>query len=78
MRSSMRKSDPGFATRVYPAIVTVDGTPVRKCFTADEELGEAWCYVTNENGAVQRAACGKRPAEICIRGKVVITPCPHR
>ena len=55
--------------------VTVDGVPVQKCFTADEELGEAWCFVTNEAGALQRSACGKRIAEICIHGKVVITPC---
>lgn len=73
----MRKDDRGYATRVFPAIITVDGTVVRKCYTADEELGEAWCYVTNEAGVVQRAANGGI-SEICIRGKVVITPCGHR
>lgn len=78
MRSSMRKGDPGYDTRVYPAIVTVDGTIARRCFTADGELGEAWCYVESPEGGVMRAADGKRPAEVCIRGKVIITPCGYQ
>lgn len=70
----MRKDDPGYKTRIYPAVVTVDGVPIQRCFTADEELGEAWCYATDEAGKLIPSPCGTRPVEVCIRGKVVITP----
>jgi hypothetical protein len=72
MRSSWRKDDPGWPTRVLGQ-VTVDGVLVRGCFTPDEEMGEAWCYVTNESGGKVRGL-DRRPLEVCHRGKVVITP----
>ncbi len=72
MRSSARKSDPGYKNFVCGSIITVDGVPVARCYTADEELGEAWCYRVNER-AVKFVENGQA-AVICHRGKVVITP----
>lgn len=75
MRSSFRKGDPGYTTRVFGK-VTVDGVAVKKCFTADEELGEAWCYATSEQGVILTEIRDgvRQTVEVCHRGKVVITP----
>ena len=74
MRSSAIKSDPGYATFQPGASITVDGVPVRDCFTADEELGEAWCYVRNAAGVFEKDSTGRKIHQVCHRGKVVIIP----
>ena len=49
-----------------------DGKEVKYCFTADEELGKAYCYAIDEEG--QLIADGNNTIkEIELSGKVVIT-----
>ena len=45
MRLSVNKDDSGYCADAFGATVTVDGILADKCFTADEELGEAHCFV---------------------------------
>ncbi len=76
MRSSTIKTDPGYNpdARCAGYVITVDGHVVRDCHTADEETGEAWCYVRNAQGVFEVDETGQAIRAICHRGKVVITP----
>lgn len=67
MRSSFKKHDPGYPTRVLGKVL-VDGVEVHKCHTADEEQGIALCYQTNPNGSV------KLGPDVVFRGVVQIIP----
>ena len=51
MRLSIRKGDPGFNLQLaVNAKVFVDGVEVKGCYTADEELGIAYCYKIADDG----------------------------
>lgn len=66
MRMSAHNDDPGFVNLRVGSTVTVDGVKVEKCFTADEELGEAHCYT------VPLELVGDEIKTEIKRGKVVI------
>ena len=72
MRLSVRENDLGYHLGSWWARIFVDGIEVKWCFTADEELGEAWCYATNENGVPFLNADMEKLQEECLHGKVEI------
>jgi hypothetical protein len=73
MRISVRRDDLGFSDYAFGAKVFVDGVQIDKCFTADEELGLAYCYDVNNNGDMYEDPDNKGQArEIILRGKVEI------
>ncbi len=48
MRLSVDPTDPGYGA-TQNVSVTVDGVTVTsRCYTADEELGKAWCFKHND------------------------------
>ena len=56
---------------------SLDGVDVTdRCFRADDEAGEVWCYVHDENG--QPFSYRGKAAQECRKGKVVITPAPEK
>ena len=72
MRVSCREKDLGYLPNTTKVKVFVDGKEVKYCFTADEELGKAYCYAIDEDG--QLIADGNNTIkEIELSGKVVIT-----
>lgn len=73
MRSSWKKNDPGYPTRVL-GIVLVDGIEVHKCHTADEEQGIAICFATNPDGSVALNAKRDDTMDVIHRGVVKIIP----
>jgi hypothetical protein len=74
MRSSVRKSDPGYRRNYMGTTITLDGVPVPLCVTADEELGEVLCLVRTPEGGKKMNAAGTGAEEVVHRGVVVITP----
>lgn len=66
MRLSVNKLDIGYDIRAFDASVTIDGIQNRFCITADEDLGEAICYVQ------PFLRVGNKLATELIKGKVVI------
>ena len=52
MRVSVRESDKGYTAKAFDCEVYLDGKKIQNCFTADEELGVAYCYKTDEQGEV--------------------------
>jgi hypothetical protein len=54
-------------TRVY-----VDGIEIRDCHTADEELGEAWVYARDEQGAFKLDDSKSYIIDKRLTGSVVI------
>lgn len=76
MRISIRKDDPGYHPMAYKCEAYLDGVKLRRCFTADEEKGEVYCYEEDENGKIfidpEKPDCIK---EIVLYGKVkVVVP----
>ena len=56
MRISCKSGDPGYdpmAVGRYKVFVN-DKAVTERCYTADEELGKAWCYVLNKDKKVIR------------------------
>lgn len=49
MRISTRKDDPGYTARAYNYQVYLDGKKLDHCHTADEEKGEAHCFVYDDD-----------------------------
>lgn len=72
MRLSVRKNDPGYSRHSYRAKVFVDGKQIHNCFTADEEIGEAFCHAVDSDGKVFLAEDGISLATIVLKGKVQI------
>ena len=73
MRVSIRSDDPGYDYNAIGSKVFVDGVEVKNCFTADEEMGVAWCFAVDEEGKFfidpeNTDSC----KEIEVRGKVRI------
>ena len=50
MRISTDEGDKGYSPLSHKFKVMFDGELLDDCFTADEELREAWCYHKNEHG----------------------------
>ena len=73
MRKSVKKDDKGYdpqAAKNYE--VWLNGLKVDGCVTADEESGEAWIYVKDNEG---RLVIDPEKNEIkakCLKGKVKI------
>ena len=72
-RLSIHKSDPGYSPQAYQAKVYVDGKELQHCFTADEELGVAFCYKKDEYGEFILTASREELVEFECEGDVVIT-----
>ncbi len=72
MRVSVRKSDPAYIADSYTATVYLDGVELEQCFTADEELGEAHCFITDDEGKVAFDMYSDKPMEIIKKGDVKI------
>lgn len=53
MRLSVKESDKGYSKDAYMYEVYLDGNLLYDCFTADEELGEAHCYVKDDDNRVK-------------------------
>ena len=74
MRASCRKDDSGYTPKTLDLVVLVDDIDVtNRCFTADEESGEAFCYTYNKEGKFFLDP--ENPDEIkteIMRGKVEI------
>lgn len=73
-RISVFPADPGYADPdlTKRLTVTLDGKELERCVTADEETGEAWCYVY----PLVEASNGSFVTE-CLRGKVAIVHAAH-
>jgi hypothetical protein len=50
MRVSTRKDDSGYIARAYNYRVYLNGEEITHCHTADEEKGEAHCFVYDVDG----------------------------
>jgi hypothetical protein len=50
MRKSIIRNDPGFDENASDYEVFLDGKKLERCFTADEELGMAWCRKVDDSG----------------------------
>jgi hypothetical protein len=50
MRISCRRGDPFFDESAVLYKPLLNGVELRQCFMADEEKGEAHCYIENDNG----------------------------
>lgn len=75
MRVTVCRED--FGTQVGPGAVkvTVDDVDVtNRCHTADDESGEAWCWLHNENGELYLV--GSELAAEVLRDHVVIEMLP--
>lgn len=73
MRISARKGDPSYNYRAHDYQVTLDGELLLDCFTADEESGEAHCYVVDSDGRCVLNDQSSRLKEVVKKGKVVVT-----
>lgn len=71
MRISVRKDDPAFRWDAFEYDVFVDGEELRACFTADEELGQAWYFKHDVGGGLICDGRGK-PIEAEKYGKIEI------
>ncbi len=75
MRISVRKDDPGYHPQAVGCRVVLNGKEIERCFTADEEAGEAFCYATDANGDCILNQARDGVVEIIYKGKVeIITP----
>lgn len=73
MRLSVIKTDPGYNVASQMCRVYLDGEDVScLCFTADEELGEAHCYVEDKDGKLQLTDDQRTIAKTIRRGVVRI------
>jgi hypothetical protein len=50
MRVSVKKDDPGYREDAWRFHVLLDGKQLDCCFTADEDLGEAWVWEKGADG----------------------------
>lgn len=74
MRVSVHKTDVGYSHEAVWFNVYLDGVKLERCFTADEELGEAWVYKADENGKLIMA--GGEVVKECLRGRVELRRIP--
>ena len=69
MRASVRKDDPGYQTNLGNVRIFLHGRLIHDCFTADEETGEAYCFV-RQNGKL--IVNGDGLNTVVLKGKVKI------
>jgi hypothetical protein len=75
MRVSVRIDDPGFRSTSFQCEVFLDNETIKLCFTADEELGEAHCFKTDDEGNLVLAEDKQSMQTIIRKGVVrVVTP----
>lgn len=75
MRISVRQDDPGYHPQAIDCRAMVNGKEIERCFTADEEAGEAFCFATDANGDCILNEDRTDIVEIIYKGKVeIITP----
>ena len=58
MRLSVRKTDPGYHSRAFGAVVYLNGQIINDCFTADEEKGEVFLLKRDSDGAYMKNRTG--------------------
>jgi hypothetical protein len=66
MRISVKKDDPGYHPLAHKCQPYLNGEKLRHCFTADEEKGEVFVYMLDENG---KHFLNKDKTEIMIERK---------
>lgn len=72
MRISAIKTDPGYNTEAGQTEILLDGIKLDNCYTADEELGEAGCYVKGSSGRHILDDSGKFLKTECKYDNIVI------
>jgi len=72
MRVSTDKNDKGYIYDAYNHYVFLDGVELKHCFTADEELGEAHCYVVDKDDKLVIDDSGENIKTEILKGKVKI------
>ena len=72
MRISIRKDDPGYHHLACKCKVLLDSKEAKGCFTADEENGEAHCFVIDDKGLYVMNNNQTKIKEIVLHGKVEI------
>ena len=72
MRISTNMDDAGYDPLSYKYRAYLDGKELDLCFIADEEKGEAHCYVKGEDGRIIRASCMDKAKTVILYGKVEI------
>ena len=72
MRISTKQDDAGYNPVAYKYRAYLDGNELGLCFIADEEKGEAHCYVKGEDGRIIRASCMDKAKTVILYGKVEI------
>ncbi len=70
MRISVWKDDPSYSPDAKYYRPYLDGVLLKYCFTADEELGEAWVYQTDENGKLMLDETKKKLLTKVLKGEV--------
>lgn len=70
MRLSVRQDDIGYIPNAFGSKAILDGVEIPDCFTADEELGIAYCYERNAHG--EHIICDGYVKEIARKGVVKI------
>jgi len=78
MRKSVKKNDKGYdpyAGMHYE--VWLNGLKVDDCFTADEESGEVWIYVKDNEGWFIIDLEKNEVKSKCLKGKVEIKGAKH-
>lgn len=70
MRVSVIESDPGYRYDAHLYNAFLDGKEIAHCFTADEEIGKAWAYATDNDGQYIISGDGLEIKE--VTGSVVI------
>jgi hypothetical protein len=75
MRISVRKGDPGYKLDAFKHEVFLDGEKLQRCFTADEETGQAWVYAIDKQGKLIIDNYGRKSKERILTGKVEIRKC---
>ena len=76
MRISVHRDDPGYFRDTSKTIILVNGLDVAKrCYTADEEEGKAYCFKHDEKGKVYIDPDNpNQAAQEILEGKVEIFP----
>jgi len=72
MRVSVNKDDPGYREDSRLFTPSIDGRALTHCVTADTDLGEAHCFVRDEQGQLVIRADGELEI-IILKGVVTLT-----
>ena len=72
MRLSTRKNDSGYSVFSMSAKAFLDGREISHVFTADEELGKLWRYITTRKGKLILNLQKNGALKECLSGRVEI------